>query len=189
MEFVKKLSTGLVLVNLAYGFTSLIQLNSFLPLLPLEDIFIAVLAIFSWFYAKNKIRHVLILVFAASLLTSQFVYSSFLSFDQVRSFENTLVDALLGLKFLSIGLFLFIFLRLVLTRVIAVILLMLPYIVLLFSSVVLLPITYMSYIVLVVTIIHLLTIKKQTLLDSEFVPFILGTSCIHLTNQFSFWVS
>lgn len=189
MEFVKKLSTGLVLVNLVYGFTSLIQLNSFLPLLPLEDVFIAILAIFSWFYAKNKIKHILILVFVACLLTSQFVYSSFLSFDQVQSFENTFVDILIVLKFLSIGLFFFTFLRLVLRRVIVVILLMFPFIGLIISSVFSLPITYMSCVVLVVTLIHLLTNKKQSLLDTEFVPFIVGTSCIHLTNQFSFWVS
>lgn len=105
MGYVRQFAIGIVLVNFVYGIISMIQLGAFIPLIPLQGVFLSAMAFATWLILPKEqyIHFVVFLIGLFFLLTSPLVYAGVLTTQQVIRFEESMIDILLFVKYLLVG--------------------------------------------------------------------------------------
>jgi hypothetical protein len=188
MEFVKKVALGVCLLNFVYGVISLIQLNHFLPLLPLEAFFIAIMALSTWFYApkNNKIKHVLLLYSLILFLSSPLLYTSLLTYDQVVNYEELWLDYIQLIGYLSLGVLLGNFIWGTFRRLTILLPVILFFIASIYFNTLISPLLLMSVLIGLLFLIFSIFNFKTIVFNHYLGFFLIGTAVLVSMNQLSF---
>lgn len=184
MESVKKVVFGIVLLNFIYGVISLIQLGVFLPLLPLEGVFISIIAIVTCFIAYlSSVKYGLLIFSFFHLISSPVVYSSILTYEQVIVFETYWLDIFVLTNYVILGLLFGFFLLKTFNKWFFILPIILFYITSIIFNNYVSPMVFVSGVCFLLLTYSLIFKSEEKLLNHFLSPFFMGISLLIFMNK------